>query len=320
MADIQKVQNLLEQATRLLNEAKLELGGVETQSVPFVTTPPQLAAAQQVSVDDSFDSFESLKKALESNRWPEAVNPNLICDPNSESDKIERGRGIIELMIEEDLKGLKFLDFGCGEGHCVALTTEYGTIKSVGYDVKKQASWDNFLAEKQGLILTNDFAEVEANAPYDVIIMFDVLDHLIVDQPVEALRKVEKVLAPNGKVYVRTHPFSSRHGTHLYHDLNKAYIHLVFTPAELKLLVPEPKFAEPSLGISRPLATYQALFASAKFKVESTRQITEKVEPFFKIPKIAERIMKNTKLDFFPEFQMSLQFVDFVLKKNNTAA
>ena len=60
-----------------------------------------------------------------SDRWPEAVNPNLICDINSDEDKSERGRGIIDILIEEDLKDLKFLDFGCGEGHCPAIATEY---------------------------------------------------------------------------------------------------------------------------------------------------------------------------------------------------
>ena len=37
------------------------------------------------------------------------MNVNLICDPTNEEDKKARGRGIIELTIEETIKDKKFL-------------------------------------------------------------------------------------------------------------------------------------------------------------------------------------------------------------------
>jgi hypothetical protein len=67
--------------------------------------------------------------------------------------------------------------------------------------------------------------------------------------------------------------------------------------------------------VTRPLMTYDNFIKGAGLKIESKREITEKIEPFFKIPKVAERIMKNTEFEFFPEFQMSLQFIDYVLTK-----
>ena len=98
---------------------------VQAQSVP---EPPKVA-------EDDLESFESLKKALFSSRWPEAVNPNLICNPNSETDKKERGVGIIELIVEENIKNGKFLDYGCGEGHCVnAAISVLGCADAVGFD------------------------------------------------------------------------------------------------------------------------------------------------------------------------------------------
>lgn len=305
-----ELKQIFKQESKVVQAQPQTQPQVQAQSAP----PPPRPAATQQPVLETFDDFDSLKKALESDKWPEAVNPNLICDPNSADDKIERGRGIIELMIDEDLKGLKLLDIGCGEGHCAFLSADYDTTVSVGYDLKKYDTWDA-LPVKSNLHFTSDFAKVEEHGPYDIIIMFDVLDHIDREDPSQLLRRAANLLSPNGKIYLRVHPYISRSGTHLYHDLNKAYVHLVFTPAELKEIVPESKYEEKSYGVLYPLKTYQTMIEKAGLKVENRRDITEKVETFFKIPKIAERIMKNTGMNTFPEFQMSLHFIDYVLRK-----
>jgi 2-polyprenyl-3-methyl-5-hydroxy-6-metoxy-1,4-benzoquinol methylase len=265
-------------------------------------------------IEEKMDSFESLKNALTSNKWPEAVNPNLICNPNSSDDKMERGRGILEMFIEEDLKGLKFLDYGCGEGQCTSIATDLNTGVSVGYDIKANDYWSNY-PQKENLFYLTDFEKVKEKGPYDVILLYDVIDHLVGEEPIAVLSKLNSILSPNGKIYMRTHPFVSRHGTHLYHDINKAYIHLVFTPDELKELIPTSKYSEPSIGVTAPIMTYDSFINGSGLKILNKRDITEKVEPFFKIPKIAERIMKNLQKNNFPEFQMSLQFIDYVLAK-----
>ena len=258
--------------------------------------------------------FEMLKKAVFTDKWPAAVNSNLVCDPNSETDKIERGKGIVELMVEEDLKDLKFLDIGCGEGHCAYISADYGTTKSVGYDIKANTKWAEWTGKENSMFTVN-WEEVVTNGPYDVIMIFDVLDHIENETPKEMLEKAKSVLAEGGKIYMRCHPWVSRHATHLYHDLNKAYIHLVFTPQELKQLVPDSKFEEPNIGVTFPIKTYCDWIAETGLQVLNRRDITDKVEEFFKIPKIAERIITTTKFDSFPEFQLGIQFIDFVLKK-----
>lgn len=263
----------------------------------------------------SNENFESLKKALESDKWPEAVNKNLICDPNSERDKTERGRGVIELMVETSLNGLNFLDIGCGEGQIIAIATEYEPNYCVGYDCEKNNKWDEL--KKENSEYTDDWDTVISKGPYDAILLFDVLDHVKKENQVSLLKKAKEVLSDNGKIFIRFHPYVSKHGTHLYHHLNKAYAHLVFTKEEIKNLVPDTKYAEESDPIMMPLLTYEKFIKDAGLEIESRREITSKVDPFFKIPKIAERIMQNNNFDSFPEFQMSLDFVDFVLRKSN---
>lgn len=327
MANNDKINGILDGVINGLLQLKDALNDGDKQpQVTAQATPAPVKAEQHLqrkpapvverpAAPEDLDSFDALKKALESEKWPEAVNPNLICDPNSESDKVERGRGVIELMIEEDLKNLKFLDIGCGEGHAAFVSADYQTAISVGYDIKRHESWDRFSGQKSNLLLTTDMAEVRSNGPYDVIILFDVLDHLQGEQPEAMMKNVASLLKDGGKVYMRVHPFISRHGTHLYHNINKAYAHLVFTEAELNQLAPDATFKEPNIGVKYPLRTYSAWIDASGLKIENRRDITEKVEPFFKIPKIAERIMKNVGSQSFPDFQMSLQFVDYVLKK-----
>ena len=313
MADLNKLNQSLDQMIQLMVSMKESLSEDEKPAdVKINTTKGRPQPQIQGQVGD-LDSFDKLQEALKSDKWPEAVNPNLICDPTSDSDKVERGRGIIELMIEEDLKDLKILDYGCGEGHCANLATDYKTKISVGYDPKVHETWKDLA--KENLILTDDFETVKAQGPYDIIILFDVIDHIQHENPVELLKKVKELLSDEGKIYLRCHPLMSRHATHLYHSLNKAYVHLVFTPEELQQLCPDMSHMEENSGVKYPLKTYHDYITDSGLRSVNRRDITEKVEPFFKIPKIAERIIGNTGFTQFPEFQMGLQFIDFVLRK-----
>jgi 2-polyprenyl-3-methyl-5-hydroxy-6-metoxy-1,4-benzoquinol methylase len=305
MADKTKVNLLMDKLAQVFQELKTALNDepatpVVAQSAP--TAQPEL------------NNFDRLRQALETDRWPEAVNKNLVCDPNSEIDKMERGRGIVELLVEDNLSGLKFLDYGCGEGYSAFYASEKNPTISVGYDIKEQ-NWKHFQS-KPNLLLTNDRKAVAGNGPYDVILMFDVIDHLDGATPVEILADAASLLSPTGKIYMRTHPYTSRHATHLYHNLNKAFVHLVFTEDELKQIVPDTKHVEKNLGVTTPILSYGKWIEEAKLTVVHRREIKDKVENFFKIPQIAERIMKNTKMTSFPEFQLSIQFIDFILKKS----
>lgn len=317
MPNFQKVQESLDKIINALfamKDAFKEDGPAEAAQ-PKKAQPVEVRSLAAAGTAEDYGSFDALKKALQSDKWPEAVNPNLICDPNNDADKVERGRGIIELMIEEDLKGLKILDIGCGEGHTASISTEYGTTMSVGYDIVESERWAGFAADKKNLLYTTDFEKVKEQGPFDVIVIFDVLDHIKGETPVALLEKAKSVLSDEGKIYMRCHPFTSRHATHLYHDINKAYVHLVFSDEELAELVPSSEHQEDSIRVIYPVKTYTEFVDQAGLKIGNRRDITERVEPFFKIPKIAERIMKNTQTTKFPDFQLTLQFIDFVLKK-----
>ena len=87
----------------------------------------------------------------------------------------------------------------------------------------------------------------------------------------DILNKIRSVCAPNAKIFIRCHPWISRHGGHLYHQLNKAFAHLVFSPAELQML--NVDLAE-SIKVVSPLKEYRNWFPRAARRWRPFRSIS----------------------------------------------
>lgn len=300
------MQECLDKIINALQEFKATLPTevVEKKTIPAATP-------------EEPSNFQDLVNLLNSDKWPEAVNSYLVCDPNILDEKIARGNGIFDLMVEQDIANIKFLDFGCGEGWSVKRAADKNASLAVGYDIKSFETWD----EKENVHFSTNWEEIEKHAPYDVILCFDVLDHVKNMEPVECLKKMKSVLKDDGKIYARMHPGTSRHANHFYHVSNKAFLNLVFTDEELKQMFPEwgddsSYKWEHNIGLTRPLASYGQWLNEANLVADQTREIKDDVEEFFsQTPSIAKRVMKNTNFDVFPTFQMSLSFVDSILKK-----
>jgi len=187
---------------------------------------------------------------------------------------------------------------------------------SVGYDIKKQ-NWDKLKSER--LTLTNSWSLVESLGPFDVILVNDVLDHT--KDPKEELSKIQSVKKPQtGKVVLRLHPWSSRHGTHIYKQLNKAYLHLVFTEEELISMGLEETR---TLRILDPINAYKKMIKEAGFSIIKENVTTHPIEMFFThTPEVLRRIKskwKNSEIPelasgvLFPRDVLEVQFIDFTL-------
>lgn len=239
--------------------------------------------------------------------WPEAVPQILLCD-NSEGEKTERAEGIVAEFFSTPAQNV--LDFGCGEGH---LVHQLGKIhnKVLGYDISKH---NNSLWQLDGL-LTDKYEIAQSHGPYDLIILYDVIDHAAQESPVAILKKAASLLAPNGKVFVRCHPWCSRHGGHLYNKKNKAYLHLLLTPEELKQLGLEPPEGQ---RVLYPLKTYKEWLQQAGLAVKKEEIQRHPVESFFTdTPSVSQRICTifDKPLSEFPHFQLEQAFVDFVCER-----
>jgi len=243
---------------------------------------------------------------LQSKDWPLAAPNFLICN-DDEKDKTERAEGILN-YIGENFANKKFCDFGCGEGH-VAKEVGKTSLVSVGYDIVKEGvlPWET---TQEGYTLTNNLDKVKENGPYDYILLYDVLDHS--KEPLEVLQQVKSLSNENTKIIVRCHSWMSRHATHFYRKINKAWIHLIFTEEELKLMGLEMPFTQKYFF---PIGQHESWFKAANMTVVSSDIIKSEVEPFFRRPKIISRLPMD-KFKDFPEWQMSQSFNDYILKSN----
>jgi len=102
----------------------------------------------------------------------------------------------------------------------------------------------------------------------------------------------------------------SRHGAHLYKQLNKAWVHLIFTEEELAKMGVKMEFVRKYFT---PINEQNSWFKNAGLTVVSSDIIKTAIEPFFRRPEIASKIpaVKGQ----FPDWQMSQVFNDYRLKK-----
>lgn len=108
-----------------------------------------------------------------------------------------------------DLRGLRFLDYGCGAGMFVVHAARDGALEVVGVDAVETAlDTARYFARTEGLericnFVNNDkFPEMGSRPRFDVILMKDVIEHVPDDQGL--LNAAARALAPGGSLIVST--------------------------------------------------------------------------------------------------------------------
>jgi 2-polyprenyl-3-methyl-5-hydroxy-6-metoxy-1,4-benzoquinol methylase len=273
---------------------------------------------EPVTITDKIKETASLKLMCKKGNWPEAIPEEYICGEDYDS-RMFRAYGIIEQYLQSvDLTQKKFLDFGCGDGLVAEIALKFGVEVSVGYDIKPDDLWDK-IEKKDNLIVTNNLDDL-IGYKFDLILLNDVLDHC--DDPDEVLQTISSLLTENGTVYCRCHPWTSRHGSHTYKKLNKAFVHLIFTDEELyRLDIDLVK----KLTTLDPITTYQEIIKKNNFTIKSEKTIITPVEILFSLDPVIVRRIKNHWIeqgdnayadgDAFPREILEIDFVDYVLEK-----
>lgn len=254
---------------------------------------------------------ESIRQRQE---WPEAVDDLLIA--RTDEDLGKRAEGILQLFITDSLQGKRILDYGCGKGHLIERSKGHGAIKAVGFDVVRDAHWET----AQFGEFSDTWTEVIDKGPYDYVTIYDVLDHA--DFPIDCLKMVASVLSTGGTVFVRAHPWCSRHGGHIYEHLNKAYAHLIM-PSDVVA-----NMAGANLPVQRvihPIYEYRNWISQSGLKIKSEDVIHCHVEEYFKkdetIANALKMVWKGShdkdlaSGNNFPDHQLSMQFIDYILTK-----
>ena len=143
--------------------------------------------------------------------------------------------------------------------------------------------------------------------------MHDVIDHA--ENLNQLFNNAKSVAHKNTIFFVKCHPYCSRHGSHHYNALNKAFVHLIFDEKEMDSLEVEPSIN--TNVIINPLNFYRNLFAENSLEIVEENIDRDIVESFFmENPIIHNRIMskwKRTPDQEFPKFQMEQSFVNYKL-------
>lgn len=141
------------------------------------------------------------------------------------------------------LEGATIADVGSGDGIIDAgVALKARPAKLVGYDIRPTdretleralaaAGVEEELPDAEAL----GFARSEGdhipapNDTFDVVISWSVFEH--VDQPVQMLREVERILKPEGIFFLQLWPFfASQHGGHLWLSLDEPFAQLTRSP------------------------------------------------------------------------------------------
>lgn len=94
-------------------------------------------------------------------------------------------------------KGIRILDYGCGNGGFLKNLHTAGYRNLYGYDFDLNAV---MAARQIGINATNIISE--ADGPYDAITLNHVIEHLA--NPVEEIKRLAALLAPGGRLVIRT--------------------------------------------------------------------------------------------------------------------
>lgn len=198
-------------------------------------------------------------------KWPKATYEHL-------SDWSLKFQSIKDAAaIPADLIGKNILLYGCNDPYLTNVISEYSS-NTVLYNRHHISTEPNV---KQSSIIT----EVKQYAPFDLVIYWDVLDHYFDDyyedyygpmashltcaEAQEDLLNIGlALLNENGKIFVRCHPWYSRHGGHL--KSNVAFKHLLVNDTEYQDDLVSEHFV--THRIFNPVQYYVNLFRRIKLK------------------------------------------------------
>jgi len=155
----------------------------------------------------------------------------------------------IDFLVSDgvELEGSTIADVGSGDG-----ITDLGVVlkahpaKLIGYDIRptdpealrramSAAGIEEELPDANRLaFVQSEVDHVPApNDEFDVVFSWSVFEH--VDQPIQMLREVERILKPDGVFFLQIWPlFGSQHGGHLWMSIEEPFAHLKRSAFELE--------------------------------------------------------------------------------------
>ncbi|MGE4279448.1 MAG: class I SAM-dependent methyltransferase [Magnetospirillum sp.] len=131
--------------------------------------------------------------------------------------------------------GMSVLELGCGNGLFLRFLEKIGATRFMGVDGDSRVLGEMppDLAAKVRVADFNDFfASHPADQKFDRVVMFDVLEHFSAEDGAALLRAIGAVLAPGGRIVIRTPNMGSPWGMGVqYNDMTHR---ACYTPGSLR--------------------------------------------------------------------------------------
>lgn len=246
--------------------------------------------------------FEELKEMVFSDNWPKAVPEYMLTDERDYQECLSRGCDILQFLIKEEVKGKRFLHYDLRDGSVVQVARDMKS-DAFGYCDSFDVIWNNEF-------VLNDYDELVKQSPFDVIFLWDVLDHVVEEKSNEIIKSCYNLLSRGGTIYCRLHPWCGRHGADVYRQLNKSFIHLLFSEREfesLEIAIPFNK------KVLQPDVIYRKWFEEY-FDITKEEIDRWPIEPFFENGLLFHRFLRNFDLDRKNKASLPLKYLeqDFV--------
>lgn len=138
-----------------------------------------------------------------------------LVDYRFELDRPERTvrhyewRGITNLVagLLGGLDGIRWLDFGCGNGGLVRFALDHTAASATGFEEGSIATE----ARRRGIPIASADTLAASQSSFDVVTAIEVLEHTV--DPVQELRTIRRLLRPGGLLFLTTGnaaPFADR--------------------------------------------------------------------------------------------------------------
>lgn len=144
-------------------------------------------------------TFQQYQEFYESGTYRDLTGEGCVPPAAFFARQLRHGRSILEFILECLPPHPRVLDIGCGAGGILRVFLDHGAAAAMGieaYPEHARFAGAQGLMVSEGTFETADFPD----APYDVIIMTQVLNHL--SDPSGALKKVHSLLAAGGIAFI----------------------------------------------------------------------------------------------------------------------
>jgi len=126
--------------------------------------------------------------APENRPTPEEERQRYLEHENAGADyRVYLNRFLDHALGPGDGAGSRVLDYGCGPAPALG-----AVLRERGYQA---AGWDPFFAADPAVL----------SETYDTVVLHEVLEHIA--EPREAIREIAGLLAPGGRIVIRTQPY-----------------------------------------------------------------------------------------------------------------